>query len=400
MNSLKKIAAVSGIVFVITLILSIVLTPFAVSSSIDIYNDLLARAEENSESYWFRTDVDSAVKELVLAHSGYYGEIVVKESPDNEIHIKNQDNGFSYIKPELDIRGDKAQLNFIWVNDPKLTEENVLQFLASEFYDNYRYRSVIELPASASLRFAEENMEDLFYNVRFEYTGFANYAELQSLQDGWAAVLEARSVYDEHQNIVLSVLNDISQQRESIAWAAEDCTNVEEFQEVWAVEYINIKEQRSDLLKRTYNFRKEYSTQPAEELESTYLELNNVIVELCEYEKEYDLLTAQVAEARANLNSGYINYNAQRYEKLSESAYDRQVELDLSISKLREKLSAYLLERFMDAEEVPVVVPADAETPVEETPPAVPAETTENTTETITDVYTAPNGVTTTATQP
>jgi hypothetical protein len=122
------------------------------------------------------------------------------------------------------------------------------------------------------------------------------------------------------------------------------------FQQDWTPTYVNIKELRSDMLKRSYNFRKEYSIQTAEELEAAYLEMNNVIVELCEYEKEYDLLTAKVAEANNNLNDGNRTANAQKLEQLAQTAFDRQVELDLSISKLREKLNGYLLEELVDVD--------------------------------------------------
>ena len=378
MNSLKKIAAVSGILFALALLVAIITAPFAVSGGIDFYNGILEQAEQQKEEHWFDTTMDSAVKELTLADSGYYGIISVEQSPDNQIHILNQDKGFSYIVPDVNIRGVKAELNFLWINDPKLTEENIIQWLAAELYDDYSRQSIIQLPADVSLHFAEENMGDLYHHVRLDYKGFANYEELQSQLDGWSAVLEARSVYDEHQNIVLSVLNDISRQRESIAWAAEDCTDVEKFQEEWAVEYINIKEQRSDMLKRSYNFRKEYGEQSAEELEAAYLEMNSVIVELCEYEKEYDLLTAKVAEANNNLNDGNRTANAQKLEQLAQTAFDRQVELDLSISKLREKLNGYLLEELVDmdagrqqpgfatpSEVPPTDVPAEAPVPVQ-----------------------------------
>ena len=182
MNSLKKIAAISGIIFALALLAAIIATPFAVSGGIDFYNGILDKAEENWDSYWFDTTVDSAVKELTLADSGYYGIITVQESPDNQIHILNQDKGFSYIVPDVNIRGDKAELNFLWINDPKLTEENIIQWLAAELYDNYSRQSIIQLPASVSLHLSEENMGDLYHHVRLDYKGFANY---RSCRPSW-----------------------------------------------------------------------------------------------------------------------------------------------------------------------------------------------------------------------
>ncbi len=348
MNSLKLIAAISGIVFAVALLVAIIATPFAVSGGIDFYNALLDEAEKQKDQHWMETTVDSVVKELTLADSGYYGLITVQESPDNQIHIKNQDFGFSCIVPDVNIRGDKAELNFFWHSDPKLTEENIMQWLSAELYDNYSRQSIIQLPASASLYFAEENMEDLYYHVRLDYKGFANYEELQSQLDGWTAVLESRNAFVDYINVVENQLNQIDNIRYTLADAAESAHNVEVFQLESAESYVDIKERRSNLLKRSYNLRKEFGLQSEEALDSAYLEMNALIVELCEYEKQYDLLSAKVAEARANLNSGNLGVNAQRYESISNSAYDQQVDLDMSISKLREKLQNYLREEFVD----------------------------------------------------
>ena len=335
MNSLKKIAAVSGILFALALLVAIITAPFAVSGGIDFYNGILEQAEQQKEEHWFDTTVDSAVKELTITDVGFYGIISVEQSPDNQIHILNQDKGFSYIVPDVNIRGDKAELNFLWINDPKLTEENIIQWLAAELYDNYSRQSIIQLPADVSLHFAEENMGDLYHHVRLDYKGFANYEELQSQLDGWSAVLEANDAYHNYQSNILNRMNEVTELRQDIAWSAERCGDVSRFQQDWTPTYVNIKELRSDMLKRSYNFRKEYGIQTAEELEAAYLEMNSVIVELCEYEKEYDLLTAKVAEANNNLNDGNRTANAQKLEQLAQTAFDRQVELDLSISKLR-----------------------------------------------------------------
>lgn len=378
MNSLKKIAAVSGILFALALLVAIITAPFAVSGGIDFYNGILEQAEQQKEEHWFDTTVDSAVKELTLADSGYYGIITVEQSPDNQIHILNQDKGFSYIVPDVNIRGDEAELNFLWINDPKLTEENIIQWLSAELYDDYSRQSIIQLPADVSLHFAEENMDDLYHHVRFDYKGFANYEELQSQLDGWTAVLEANDAYHNYQSNILNRMNEVTELRQDIAWSAEHCGDVGRFQQDWTPTYVNIKELRSDMLKRSYNFRKEYGIQTAEELEAAYLEMNSVIVELCEYEKEYDLLTAKVAEANNNLNDGNRTANAQKLEQLAQTAFDRQVELDLSISKLREKLNGYLLEELVDmdgtkqqpgfatpSEVPPTDVPVEAPVPVQ-----------------------------------
>lgn len=350
MNSLKKIAAISGIVFAAALLVAIIATPFAVSGGIDFYNALLDEAEKQKDQHWMETTVDSVVKELTITDIGYYGFVTVQESPDHQIHIKNQDFGFSCIVPDLNIRGDKAELNFIWNSDPKLTEENLIQWLSSELYNNYSRQSIIQLPSDVSLHLSEENLENLYHYVRLDYKGFANYEELQSQLDGWTAVLESRNAYGDYLHEVESQLNHINELRQELAYAAENTHNVDVFQRETAVTYIDIKECRSNLLKRSYNLRKEFGLQSEEALDSAYLEMNALIVELCEYEKQYDLLSAKVTEARFQLNNG--EKGEHEFSRVADSCYSQQVDLDLSIGKLREKLSNYLREDFvvMDVE--------------------------------------------------
>lgn len=379
MNSLKKIAAISGIIFALALLAAIIATPFAVSGGIDFYNGILEEAEQQKEEHWFDTTVDSAVKELTIADSGYYGIISVEQSPDNQIHILNQDKGFSYIVPDVNIRGDKAELNFRWINDPKLTEENIIQWLAAELYDDYSRQSIIQLPASVSLHLSEENMGDLYHHVRLDYKGFANYEELQSQLDDWTAVLEARNAYADYRSSVENQLSHIQNIRYEIANAADSYDNAERFQLDQAELYMDIKERRSDLLKRSYNLRKQYGAESDEALDAAYLEMNDVIVELCDYEKQYDLLSAKVAEARFQLNNG--EKGEHEFSRVADSCYSQQVDLDLSIGKLREKLENYLLEEFisMDGatqERADVVYPSEVP-PTESTEavtvPMVPA---------------------------
>ena len=371
MNSLKKIAAVSGILFALALLVAIITAPFAVSGGIDFYNGILDKAEQQKEEHWFDTTVDSAVKELTLADSGYYGIITVEQSPDNQIHILNQDKGFSYIVPDVNIRGDKAELNFLWINDPKLTEENIIQWLAAELYDDYSRQSIIQLPADVSLHFAEENMGDLYHHVRLDYKGFANYEELQSQLDGWSAVLEARNAYADYRSSVENQLSHIQNIRYEISNAADSYDNAERFQLDQAELYMDIKERRSDLLKRSYNLRKQYGAESDEALDAAYLEMNDVIVELCDYEKQYDLLSAKVAEARFQLNNG--EKGEHEFSRVADSCYSQQVDLDLSIGKLREKLENYLREEFINVYGEESMQPGLA-TPSEVPPTDVPAE--------------------------
>jgi len=98
---------------------------------------------------------------------------------------------------------------------------------------------------------------------------------------------------------------------------------------------------RSDLLKKAYNFRKEYGIQNAEQLDSEYMELSAAIEKLCTAEKSYDLLSAKINEAHHKL--AYGEMSEQQFSALSDSYFTQQVEIDLTISKLREEFSNYVL---------------------------------------------------------
>lgn len=342
MNSLKKIAAVSGIICAITLVAAIILTPFAVSASVDVYNKLVTQAESSADQYWMDCSLDSAVTDLTLADNLYYGRIHIKESADKQIHIRNLDRGFEYIRPEVSLHGSRAEVSFHWVNDPKLTRENIVQLLAAEWFTDYRHEIIVELPASVSLHFAEKAMDNLFYNVDLDFKGFANYEELQSRLDTWIIAEEAHNTYQAYLSFVDEELQQIQILRYELADNAESTPSAAEFQLSCADTYVDIRNRRSDLLKRSYNLRKTYSTQPAVNLESDYLEMNNLIEELCAQEEQYDLLSAKVSEARAQLESGEIT--AEQFSSLANTCFTQQVELDLSISKKRDTVIEYLQE--------------------------------------------------------
>ena len=129
--------------------------------------------------------------------------------------------------------------------------------------------------------------------------------------------------------------------------------NAEAFQVEFADEYVALKNTRSDLLKKAYNFRKEHSGLTVDELDAEYLNMVSVLETLCAAEKEYDLLAVKVEEARHQLNFGEMSEH--QFSALSDSCFTQQVEIDLTISKLREEFSNYVLY------EIPVSAEATAQ---------------------------------------
>lgn len=341
MNSMKKVAIISAIISAVALLLTIILTPFAVSSVIDTYNNILEKAETNADSYWIENTLNANVTELLLAYPEHYGSLHIEESPDNQIHIRNQDWGFEYLIPSISYNGNTAVLDFQWKYDYKITEDTILKAIAQEISPIGPRSTIIQLPSHVSLKLDEEYMDSLYYMLNFLYCDFANYEELRQQMDDWYVEHQVQIQYNHFITDVENELNKIHRMRLDISNNCQYFDNAEAFQIEFADQYVALKNTRSDLLKKAYNFRKEYGMQTAEELDSNYMELTAVIEELCAAEKSYDLLTAKMEEAHNKLNFGEMSQN--QFNAFSDSCFTQQVELDLTISKLREEFSNYVL---------------------------------------------------------
>lgn len=344
MNSLKKIAAISAIICGIALVLAIILTPFAVSSAIDFYNAMVEKAEANAEKYVIDTTLDSAIRELTIADSAYYGIIQIQESTDGQIHILNQDRGFDYIVPEVTVNGSTARVTFHWHNDPKLTEENILQLLAAELNDNYRQQTIIQLPADASLHLDEEYLDDLYYHVDLKYSGFANAEQLRQQLDQWYASTQTARAYEQYLEQMNNQLQDTESLRCNVTENLDNDYFVDtaSFVQTWAGQYAQLESVRMDMAKNAYQFRLNYSGLPEESLTEEYLEVCESVRELCEAEQNYDLLSVQRMEAEWKLADGEISQ--EDYQKLRSDSFQRQPELELRISTLSSRFQSYCLE--------------------------------------------------------
>lgn len=363
MNSLKKIAAISAIIFAIALLLTIILTPFAVSSGIDFYNSIIDKAVEKQAEYWTEVTLDSTVTDLLLLDSGYYGRITIEESPDKQIHIWNQDIGFEYIQPEVHLSGNSAEVSFLWVNDPKLSEENILQIIAANLDNHYR-QTIIQLPAHASLLLDENYLGDYYYHLDLEYNGFANYEPLRKQLDDWYAASQIEVFYNNYVSELEQLLLDIEESRlhitENLYWQ----TSVEQFQSEFAVQYAQIRDKRMNLLTEAYDFQSSYGNAAPETLEAAFKEYAAVIEELGAAEHQYDLLTVQRQEAESKLAEGDIS--EETFMKICDSSFLGQSDLEVTISKLQQKLYTYLRQDVKE-EDLPAELTIKQIEPIEET---------------------------------
>ncbi len=375
MNSLRKLAAFSALVGAIALIISIVLAPFALSSAITLYNDLMDKAEANPELFNVYTTLDPSVETLTLMNSVYfYDTIKIEQSPDNSIHILTKDRGFERCEPIINQKGSHAELQFNWKSDPQLDEDNLLQALYYSV-EGYDYSCTIQLPTHVSLQLDEEFLENSYYSLRINYSGFANYPELKALSEQWEARFDKKMDFDNYHWEMEKELEDISRLREGLQNQAQ-YAEPDNYLSEHSSDYSNIKNRRSDLLKRNYNLRKELLDQDPEEMDAAYLEQVAQLSELCAKEQEYDLLTVQ--QHRLEMNSLNSQLDVEDHNQQLNEIFDRQVELDLEISRLRDSMNAYLQEDLLEllsatpfnetvVEEL--VAETDPEEPVVETQP-------------------------------
>lgn len=377
MNSLKKVAAIAAIVSAAALLLTIILTPFAVSGVIDTYNAFIEKAEENSDSYWMEESLKKGVLELNLADYPHYGDILIEESPDDLIHIRYQDWGFQYLQPSVSYNGQAANVSFIYRNDIKLNEENILQAVAAEISNAYPRMTIIQIPSSVSLKLDEDYMDMLYYTISLGTENFANFEEVQQQLDTWYEQRQVQNQYNEFMDTVVRTMDEIQQLRIELNDASNQYEREDAYMENHANIYLNIQNMRSDLLKRSYNFRKEHSTISQEALDSQYLELTAIIEELCAAEQNYDLCNVKIQQLTNNVENSYISYEA--FSEESNKLFTQQVDLDLTISTLRQKFEDYLYQELELYQSSEISIGADgvAEVQPSETVTIAPVETTE-----------------------
>ncbi len=368
MNSMKRIAQISAIVCGIALLATIALTPFAVSSAINVYNSFVEKAETEKDQYIIETTIDSAVKSLTLSDRYYfYRTLRIEESPNNEIHILTQDNGFEKYLPNVTIIDDDATVSFYFQGDIKLSEENLLQALSFSM-ERYEDGTVIQIPASVSLYMDAEYMEEGYRNLDIQFKGFANYEEFIKSYDDWAASTAARDSYYDYIATIDNRLNQINEMRLNIHETTGYYSTQESFMNDAASQYNNIRNLRSDILKTNYNFRKEFSSQDEESISAAYMEMQNKVTELCTIEQEYDLLSVQQHIAEERFGNGELDGDA--FSKIVDECFSQQVKLDLSITQLRQDFYDYLHEGILSEEEldipdVDVTVPVERPAPLD-----------------------------------
>ncbi len=372
MNSMKRIAQISAIVCGIALLATIALTPFAVSSAINAYNSFVDKAESEKDQYIIETTIDSAVKSLTLSDRYYfYRTLRIEESPDNEIHILTRDNGFEKYLPNVTVIDDDATVSFYFQGDIKLSEENLLQALSFSM-ERYEDGTVIQIPASVSLYMDPAYMENGYRNLDIQFKGFANYEEFIKSYDDWTASAAARDAYYDYIATIDNQLNHINEIRLNIHETTGYYSGQESFMNYAASQYNDIRNLRSDMLKTSYNFRKEYSSQDEEVISAAYIEMQNKVTELCAIEQEYDLLSVQQHIAEERFGNGELDGDA--FSKIMDECFSKQVELDLSITQLRQDFYNYLHEDFLgedfsegelDIPDVDVTVPVERPAPLD-----------------------------------
>jgi len=391
MTKLKNIAAISAIIFAVTLLLCLIVLPFALRSSIDTYNKLVDKSEAYADKLYTDTTLDLSVSSLRLMDFAYSTRLRIQESPDDRIHILTLDNGFSYILPEVTQRGETALVSFRWLDDIRLNEENILRALAAR---NDAQNAIVQLPPKASLELGEIDSWT-YYHLDLEYTGFANAEELQQQLEDWY-----RQEQLGQQSRDLRYDLDYKQQRiqelreELVDSAASWENSPEEFfaDYSYGSRYNDIASQRSELIQKAYDFLGEHGDLEPEKFDASLLQALDLADQLFAQEQELDQQLAQQAYNHIMLerllydeeisDPAFAGLSDEQLEQRIQETDLLQRQTELQVSRLGRQLNT-VIQRCLELrdpfpetetpteEEIPV---EDAQVPAAPTAPEVPRE--------------------------
>lgn len=382
MTSLKRIAAISAIVFALMLLLSLVLAPFALRSCIDTYNQLVDKSETYADDLYRETTLDLGVSTLRLTDFSYAARFRVEESPDEQIHILTLNSGFSYLVPEVTQRDDVALVDFRWVEDIHINEENILRAIAAR---NDYQNTILQLPPSASLE-VEQLDSWIYYHLDLNYEGFANAEALkQQLQDWYrqdqlseeSQNLQEKQVYlqENIQDLRLELSDDANFWNQSPENFSSDYGIINL--------YDRIENLRSQLIEEAYDFLGQHGDLSEEALAQSRQQTEALAAELFAQEKARDLLVAQQAYDNFHLEllqSGeelpeaeFAGLSIEQLEQQIEARQTQIQQAELLMGQLSKELSAALRHCLdlwypFSQEEIPVETPAQPA--VSETAPA------------------------------
>lgn len=382
MTSLKRVAAISAIVFALALLLSLVLAPFALRSSIETYNQLVDKSEVYTDDLYRETTLDLGVSTLRLTDFSYAGRFRVQQSPDEQVHILTLNSGFSYLVPEVIQRDDVALVGFRRLEDIHINEENILRAIAAR---NVYRNTILQLPPSVSLEL-EQLDSWIYYHLDLDYDGFANAEALQKQLQDWYRQNQLREEsqrLQENQTYLQEQIQDLRLELSDDAscWSQPP----EDFAGNYGVNnlYNRIENLRSQLIGEAYDFLGQYSDLSEEALAQSRQRTEALAGSLLAQEQARDLLLARQSYDRfllELLSDGEElvepEFAGLDEELLTQQLLDCQAQIqqaELLMGQLSKELSAALRHCLdlwdpFSQEEIPVETPAQPA--VSETAPA------------------------------
>ncbi|MEF9983909.1 MAG: hypothetical protein RR806_02965 [Oscillospiraceae bacterium] len=313
MNKLKKITAISGIVFLVCLVAAAILIPISVNSGIEYFNEMLQEDAELSKE----TIIEGNIKKLSLDYNNY-SSIKVRKSLDSKIHIMTMDRG--YFKWDIDVQtlsDDETAVMIKKNTSNSIIDKSTIAKSIKSFLDT-SYDVIIYMPENIDLVSEQLYLINPYTNQPYENS--RNINEVQKEETSYLTMSRIRN--EIRKNIV-----DI--QSEKIKFKERNEGGIDEYLSCTNSAYETIISLRTQLVDAVVNRFYEGKSNPEMEL---------LVYKLTEKEQERD-----IKELEIDIISR--KHQDESYSKEPNTSLIRELKNDISVL---EKEIATLTKQFDD----------------------------------------------------
>ncbi|MEG1044351.1 MAG: hypothetical protein RSF81_06185 [Oscillospiraceae bacterium] len=313
MNKLKKITAISGIVFLVCLVAAAILIPISVNSGIEYFNEMLQEDAELSKE----TIIEGNIKKLNLDYNNY-SSIKVRKSLDSKIHIMTMDRG--YFKWDIDVQtlsDDETAVMIKKNTSNSIIDKSTIAKSIKSFLDT-SYDVIIYMPENIDLVSEQLYLINPYTNQPYENS--RNINEVQKEETSYLTMSRIRNEIRKH-------IVDI--QSEKIKFKERNEGGIDEYLSCTNSSYETIISLRTQLVDAVVNRFYEGKSNPEMEL---------LVYKLTEKEQERD-----IKELEIDIIS--TRYQDESYSKEPNTSLIRELKNDISAL---EKEIARLTKQFDD----------------------------------------------------
>ncbi|MEG1313682.1 MAG: hypothetical protein RSD40_05145, partial [Bacilli bacterium] len=269
MNKLKKITAISGIVFLVCLVAAAILIPISVNSGIEYFNEMLQEDAELSKE----TIIEGNIKKLNLDYNNY-SSIKVRKSLDSKIHIMTMDRG--YFKWDIDVQtlsDDETAVMIKKNTSNSIIDKSTIAKSIKSFLDT-SYDVIIYMPENIDLVSEQLYLINPYTNQPYENS--RNINEVQKEETSYLTMSRIRNEIRKH-------IVDI--QSEKIKFKERNEGGIDEYLSCTNSSYETIISLRTQLVDAVVNRFYEGKSNPEMEL---------LVYKLTEKEQERDIKELEI----------------------------------------------------------------------------------------------------------